>query len=278
MAVIHPSSIVHPRAELADDVEIGPGCVIDELVRIGPGTRLIGYVHVVGEVSLGRGNVLYPHVCVGFEPQDRKYDPQRAAGGVVIGDNNVLREGVTIHRATGQRPTTLGHDNYLMANTHLGHDVTVGNRCTLANGVLLGGHVTLEDQVNIGGYGVVHQFCRVGRLAMLSGLAGVAKDLPPFCTCYTTRQVESLNLVGLRRAGLRGHVTALQTAFRLLYLSRHPVPVALQLIESEVGHDPLCRELVDFIRSSRRGITGYRAESVCPSIEMLEPERSAARL
>jgi UDP-N-acetylglucosamine acyltransferase len=258
MALIHPSSMVHPRVELAEDVEIGPGCVLDGPVSLGQGTRLIGNIHLVGRVVIGCGNVLYPHVCIGFEPQDRKYDPRQCGGGVMIGDNNVIREGVTIHRASGQRPTTVGNDNYLMAQVHVGHDVVLGNQCTLANGTLLGGYVTVEDKVNIGGYGAVHQFCRVGRLAMLSGLSGVGKDLPPFCISYVPRRVESLNLVGLRRAGHREHIPALKNAFRILYMSNHTIPTALQMLEAELGLDPLCRELIIFVQTSKRGITGYR--------------------
>jgi UDP-N-acetylglucosamine acyltransferase len=258
MPTVHPSAFVHPHATLADDVFVGPNCVIDSPdVRVGPGTRLIASVHLTGVVTLGVANTLYPHVALGFEPQDRKFDPARATGGVLVGDRNVLREGVTIHRATGSRPTRVGNDNLLMCNAHLGHDVELADHCTLANGTLVAGHVTIQPHAVTGGNAVVHQFCRLGRLSMLSGVAGVGQDLPPFCTAYSTRSVGSLNIVGLRRAGYRDHIPHLKRAFELLYLSRHTTSVAADLIDRELGHDPLCAELASFLRSTRRGITPY---------------------
>jgi UDP-N-acetylglucosamine acyltransferase len=258
MPKIHPSAIIHPDAILAGDVEVGPNCIIDSPdVRIGPGTRLIASVYLTGIVTLGTNNTLYPNVALGFEPQDRKFDTARGTGGVSVGDRNILREGVTIHRATGPRPTRVGNDNLLMCNSHLGHDAEVTDSCTLANGVLLAGHVKVEPFAVLGGNAVVHQFCRVGRLSMLSGVAGMAQDLPPFCTAYSTRSVGSLNIVGLRRAGYRGHIPNLKRAFEILYLSRHTTPVAADHIERELGADPLCAELVAFLRSTRRGITPY---------------------
>jgi UDP-N-acetylglucosamine acyltransferase len=274
---IHPTSIIDPRASLADDVEIGPGCVIDGPVTLGPGNRLIGHVYLVGPLTVGQNNVFYPHACIGFDPQHRQFDPKAPNGGVVIGYRNVFREGCTIHRSTGEKPTTIGNDNYLMCNTHAGHDAVIGNACTLANGALLAGHVVLEDNVVLGGNAAIHQFCRIGRLAMISGLVAIAQDVPPFCTAYDFRQVESLNLVGLRRAGYRQHIPALQEAFRILYLSRHTRTRAVELIEANLGHDPLCAEFVRFLRATKRGITGYRDEheQPVPPRPTPEPFRSA---
>ena len=258
MAIIDPGSIVDVRAELADDVEVGPFCIIRGPVTIASGTRLLSHVCISGPVSIGRNNTIYPFTTLGLEPQDRKYNPRLPTGGVAIGDNNLLREGVTIHRATKSEPTRLGNDNFLMCHAHLGHDAVVGNRCTLANSVALGGHVHVEDQVTIGGATVIHQFVRLGRLCMLSGGIGLVQDVPPFCTAYNMRQVESLNLVGLRRAGCREHIANLQRAFRLLYKSGHTVPQAVERIAAELGDDPLCAEMVQFIRNSTRGITDCR--------------------
>jgi UDP-N-acetylglucosamine acyltransferase len=258
MPKIHPTALVHASAQIADDVEIGPYCIIDSPgVHIGSGTRLIAHVHLTANVTLGADNLLYPNVAVGFEPQDRKFAQRQTSAGVSIGNHNIIREGVTIHRATQSQPTTLGDHNFLMCNTHLGHDVRVSNHCTLSNGTLLAGHVELADGVTIGGCGVVHQFCRLGRLSMLSGVAGLVQDLPPFCVSYTTRTVESLNIVGLRRAGFRESIPPLKRAFEILYRSRHTLPIAADAIEREVGDDSLCREFISFIRSSRRGITPY---------------------
>ncbi|HWB53570.1 MAG TPA: acyl-ACP--UDP-N-acetylglucosamine O-acyltransferase [Tepidisphaeraceae bacterium] len=259
MGRIHPTAIIHSGALLADDVEIGPYCIIDSPnVRIGAGTRLMANVHITGNVTIGSGNLIYPYAAIGFEPQDRKFSLGRASAGVKIGNNNVLREGVTIHCATQAKPTTLGDDNFLMCYAHLGHDVQMGNCCTLANSTLLAGHVEVANNVVTGGGSVVHQFCRLGRLAMLSGVAGIVQDLPPFCTCYSTRFVESLNIVGLRRAGCRDHIPALKQAFEILYRGRHTLPTAADQIEHELGDDPLCQEFAAFVRSSKRGITPYR--------------------
>jgi UDP-N-acetylglucosamine acyltransferase len=257
--MIHPTSIIDPRAELADDVQIGPACTLEGPVKIGPGCRLIGHVYLKGPLTLGRGNIIYPFAALGFEPQDRKFDPGTQKAGVVIGDENIIREGVTIHRATGARPTTVGNHNYLMGYCHLAHDGRIGDDCALANGVLLAGHVEMGDKVVMGGAAVVHQFCRIGRLAIQSGACGVTQDVPPFCAVHHTALLAGINLVGLRRAGLRAHIKPLQEAFRLLFKERRAMNNSLLLVEQRLGDNPLVAELVAFIRSSRRGICHYHA-------------------
>ena len=177
--------------------------------------------------------------------------------GTRIGDRNTFRESVTVHRATGAAPTTIGSGNFLMVNTHLGHDGVISNDCVLANGALLGGHVILEDAVTLGGNAGVHQFCRLGRLSILAGARAISQDLPPFCTCYQVGGVASLNIVGLRRAGLRDHIRPLTEAFRILYRRRLPAPKAIEMIEGKLGDDPLCMELVRFCRDSKRGLEEY---------------------
>ena len=255
MPRIHPSANVDSRAEFAVDAEIGPGCLIEGPVTIGPGTRLIAMVSLMGPLTLGRGNTLYPHVSLGFAPQDRKFASSTAGAGTVIGDDNVLREGVTIHRATGQGPTTVGHRNYFMVNSHLGHDVMMGSDSTLANGAIIGGHCELGDQVIVGGNAGVHPYCRLGRLSILSGLSGMVQDLPPFCTSYVNRRVGSLNLIGLRRAGCRRHIDPLKKAFDILFHEDHSNSQAVDLIEQRFSDDPLCMELARFARTTQRGIT-----------------------
>lgn len=257
MPRIHPTTIIEGDVELAESVEIGPWCCLKGPIRLDEGTKLLRRVELYGPIIMGRDNVLYPNVCVGFAPQDHKYDPSTPGAGVVIGHRNVLREGVTIHRATGQRPTTLGDDNYFMVNTHVGHDGVVGNHCTLANGAVLGGHVRLADHVVIGGVSGVHQFCRIGRLAMLGGGVGITRDLPPFCISIQDRTVSGLNLVGLRRHGYQKHIEALKQAFNILFRHQHTNPIACALIESSVGEDPLCAELLAFVREANRGLCVY---------------------
>ncbi|MEX0774221.1 MAG: acyl-ACP--UDP-N-acetylglucosamine O-acyltransferase [Phycisphaeraceae bacterium] len=263
MPHIHPSSVIDDPSLLADDVRIGPGCIIQGRVGIGAGTRLLGHVFLVGPLTLGQRNTLYPNVALGFEPQDRKFDFGKAGTGTVIGDDNVLREGVTIHRATGQRATTLGNRNMLMVNSHLGHDCLVDDDCTLANGALLGGHVEVQNNVTMGGNAAVHQFCRIGRLSMLSGVIAIVQDLPPFCVAYNTRSVGSLNIIGLRRAGYRDHVKPLQKAFEIFFRQNHVRTYAVDLIRKQLGDDPLCLEFADFVATpSPRGVTGYRSTDV----------------
>jgi len=172
MANVHPTAIVSDEAQLGEDVEVGPWCVIEGAVTIGDGTRLQHRVTLKGPLTIGRDNQLYPNVLIGYEPQDRKYPPDRPGAGAAVGDQNILREGFTLHRATGDRPTTLGNHNYMMANSHMAHDCVVGSHCMFANGALLGGHVEVADGAILGGNACVHQFCRVGRLTMIAGNRG----------------------------------------------------------------------------------------------------------
>lgn len=257
MPQIHPTALVDSRARLADDVQVGPWCVIEGDVTIGPGTRLLHRVSLKGPLTIGARNMVYPNACIGFEPQDRKFDPAADGAGTVIGDDNILREGVTVHRATRDRPTTIGHRNYLMANSHVGHDDLLHNDITMANGTLLAGHVEVFDRVVLGGNAAVHQFTRVGRLAMISGVESITQDLPPFCVVYEARRIGSLNIVGLRRAGHRDSIPPLKRAFEVLMRSRLANATAVERIRTELGDDPLCRELADFVATAKRGITGY---------------------
>lgn len=267
MPEVHPTAIIDDRAELADDVVVGPQCVIEGRVRLGPGCRLLHRVSLRGPMEIGETNVFYPNACIGFPPQDLKFDPQIEGPGVKIGNANVFREGATIHRATGDRPTTLGSHNYFMANSHAGHDTVVGDHVMLANGVLLAGHVEVADGAILGGNCAIHQFSRIGRLAMISGLVAIVLDVPPFCTAYNMRSVESLNMVGLRRAGYRRHIPNLKRAFDLLFREERTRPTAVAKIEAELSDDPLCREFVEFVKTTRRGITAYPKASVGKAVE-----------
>lgn len=260
MPKIHPTASVDERAELHESVAVGPHCIINGAVRIGEGTKLIANVYLNGPLILGSRNTLYPGVCLGFAPQDRGYDHAAEGAGLIVGDDNVLREHVTMHRATGAQPTTVGHRNYLMTSAHVGHDSVMGDDCTLATSAMLAGHVRVGDQVVIGGSAGIHQFCRVGRLSMLSGVAAISQDLPPFCICYVTRHIGSLNIVGLRRAGLTRHVPDLKKAFRLFFTEHRSRGAALKLIEEQVGDDPLVKEFTTFIRESKRGICNYEGK------------------
>ncbi|MEM1211110.1 MAG: acyl-ACP--UDP-N-acetylglucosamine O-acyltransferase [Planctomycetota bacterium] len=257
MVQIHPTAIVDPEAELHPSVEVGPFCVIGTGVRLAEGNRLMGSNYLEGPLTLGPGNTVYPHACLGYAPQDRKTEPHETGLGTVIGADNVIREGVTIHRGVRSRATTVGDRNYLMVNSHLGHDVVLGSDTMLANGALLGGHVMVGDGAVLGGNAAVHQFRRVGRLAMMSGVAALTRDLPPFCTVFQSKAVGGLNLVGLRRAGLREHIKPLQRAFDLYYRQGLASPTALERMRDELAEDPIASEFTEFIASSEDGVCPY---------------------
>ena len=257
LPTIHPTAIVDPRATLADDVVVGPYCIIEGDVTLGPGCKLVAHACLKGPLTMGADNMVYPFACIGYDPQDRKFSPDTEGAGTVIGDRNILRESVTIHRATGDHPTSLGDDNYLMANAHVAHDCKIGHGCMFANSAVIAGHVEVQDNVILAGGAGVQQFCRVGRLSMLSGNEGITKDLPPFCIVHHTKRVGSLNVIGLRRNGYRDNIKPLQQAFDLIYKAGITTPAAADRIERELGDDPLCKELAQFLRSADRGITQY---------------------
>jgi len=198
MAKIHPSAILEGSIELADDVEIGPYCVLNGPITIGAGSRLIATVHLQGPLVMGERNLVYPMAAIGFAPQSVTYDIKHEGPGVRIGNDNNIREGVTIHRATSdEKPTSIGNWNFLLANSHAGHDVQISNECGLANGALLGGFVQLGERSFVGGNTAIHQFCRVGRGAMLSGGAGLSRDLPPFFTLTGINIAASVSMHGI---------------------------------------------------------------------------------
>lgn len=263
MPEIHTTAFVDPNAELADDVIVGPYSSIVGKVTVGAGTRLIGHAILNGPMTVGQRNLFYPFACIGYAPQDRGYDPKHDGAGVIIGDDNVFRESVTVNRATCQRPTTIGNQNLFMACAHAAHDVVVGNQCNLANSALLAGHAWIGDQVNMAGNAAVAQYCRVGRMAMIGGEAGITRDVPPFCMVYYTRRINSLNLVGMRRAGLRESIRPMTIAFDILFRQAHTNQSALEIIrEDEIYADPCVRQFVEFIVASERGLTQYGGEFV----------------
>ena len=255
MADIHPTALIDPEVEIADDAYIGPHCVLRGPVKIGPACKLHGNAYLHGPLTLGKHNRIYPFSCLGFAPQDLKYDPAHLGAGVVIGDDNVFREGFTVHRATKDLPTRIGSGNFFMGSSHVAHDAIVGDRCIIAQGSMLGGHSQLADNVNIGGNGGVHQFCRVGRMAMIAGQTAATQDVPPFCVMHHNRTIGSLNVVGLRRAGLRAHIDPLRRAYDIFFRGGHVNKKAIALIEAELSSDPLVMEFVAFVKTTKRGIT-----------------------
>jgi UDP-N-acetylglucosamine acyltransferase len=251
---VHPSAVVGPEVELGADVEVGPFCFLDGRLRIGAGTRLIGHVTILGDTQLGAHNVLHPNVVIGDEPQDLTYSG--ASRAVRIGDRNVFREGVTVHRGSERGEITIvGDDNFLMSNAHVGHDCRVGNSVILANGALLGGWVEVGDRAFISGNCVVHQYVRVGRLVMMRGGSRTARDLPPFCNADFLHTLRGINVIGLRRAGFSTPaIMALRKAYRALFGARQNLKLAIGRLESEGPLTPEVAELVAFIRASKRGV------------------------
>ena len=254
---IHPTAIVDPLARIAGSAEIGPYCIVGAEVEIGPRTRVMAHVYLEGPTSVGEDNVFFPYSTVGVAPQDLKYQGERAE--TRIGDRNRIREFVTIHRGTqgGGLVTSIGSDNLLMAYTHVAHDVHIGDRTVLANAVTLGGHVTVGDWAIIGASTGVHQFCRVGRHAIIGGYSVVTQDVLPFSNTVSQREIKvyGANRVGLERRGFETSVVeALQTAFRLLTRSELNTSQAIARIRAEVPSTVEVDELIEFIGASERGV------------------------
>jgi UDP-N-acetylglucosamine acyltransferase len=257
-ARIHPTAVISPEAELAEDVVVGPYVVLEGRVRLGPRCVLRPMVQVSGPLTMGAGNIVFSGAVLGERPQHLKYANEATA--VEIGDGNVFREHVTVHRGTTHSwKTCIGSHNFFMVNSHVAHDCRIGNRCILANGALLAGHCTLEDNVYLSGNCAIHQFVHVGRLALLSGCSVTTKDIPPFLIQHGRDHVSGVNVVGMRRAGLNStQVNAVRRAFRYLFREGLALPAALARIEAELGTIDTVVELLTFIRNSSRGINFMR--------------------
>lgn len=251
---IHPLALISPEAELAADVQVGPYAVIEGPVKIGPGCIIKPFVHLLGRLTMGQGNVVFSGAVLGEQPQHLKYAGEPT--GIEIGDNNVFRENVTIHRATTHSWTTrIGSNNFFMAGSHVAHDCVVGNNCILANGSLLGGHCTVEDNAYLSGNCAVHQFVRIGRLALLSGSSATTKDIPPFVIQQNINNVVGVNIVGMRRAGMNtAEIEGVRKAFEIIFHEGMVLPAALAKVDHEIGAMAGVAEMVAFIRQSKRGI------------------------
>ena len=257
MPDVHPSATLGPEVQLADDAQVGPGCILDGPITLGPGTRLMAHVMLQGPLTLGARNLVYPFACLGFAPQHKKFDPATPGAGLVIGDDNTFREHSTAHRAFTDQPTRIGHRVYVMNAGHIGHDTVIGDDCLIGAHCGIAGHVEISSHAIVGPCSGIQQFRRIGRLAFLGGGIGITLDLPPFCIAHTRNHVSSLNVVGLRRSGLQGHIPKLKEAFKILYRRGHTNGRAVERIENELGDDALCVELADFVKSAEHGILPY---------------------
>jgi UDP-N-acetylglucosamine acyltransferase len=254
--MIHSSAIVDPAAVIHATAEVGPFCIVGPGVEIGARTRLMAHVYVEGAAVIGEDNVFFPYATVGVASQDKKYKGEPAE--TRIGDRNSIREFVTIHRGTegGGRLTRIGSDNLLMAYVHVAHDVHIGDHNVLGNGVTFAGHVRVENWVTIGAFTGVHQFCRVGRHAMVGGYSVVTQDILPYSTTVSERQIRifGANKVGLERRGFpKESIEALQQAFRMLTRSGLNTTQAIARIRGEVPVVPEVEEVLEFIRTAERG-------------------------
>jgi len=253
---IHPTAIVDAQARIADSAEIGPYCIVGAPVTIGPKTRLIAHVYLEGATVIGEENVFYPYSSIGVASQDLKYKGEPAE--TRIGNRNQIREFVTIHRGTegGGLVTEIGDDSLIMAYAHIAHDVKIGNHAVISNGVTFGGHVVVGDWAVIGAFSGLHQFCRVGRHAMIGGYSVVTQDVLPFSLTVSPREIKIFgpNKVGLERRGFSTEAIAnLHKAFRLLAKSGLNTSQAVERISVEVENGPEIEELLAFIASSERG-------------------------
>lgn len=253
MPEIHPTAILEGTISLADDVKVGPHCVLRGDIAIGAGTTLIGNNYLTGKLSMGEHNTVYPFSTIGFAAQDCNYPIDQYEPGVVIGSGNTIREHVTIHRATRENPTSIGNDNMLMASSHIAHDCIVGNNVTLVNCVLLAGHVHVHDKVLIGGDAAIHQFVSVGKGAMIIGMGYASYDVLPHFMVTGPNIVGSINIVGMRRSGMpNDEIRRRKEVYKLLYKSGNSIQTSLEQLHSD--GDTIALEYAHCIENSRRGV------------------------
>ncbi len=246
-----------PKAELADDVVVGPFCYVEEAVHVGRGTKLDSHVTIKRNTHVGSNNYFGQGSVIGGDPQDRKYRGEPTY--LRIGDNNVFREYVTLHRATGEgNSTTIGDNCFLMAYCHLGHNVVVQDAVTMANSVGVSGHVTIETMATIGGMVGVHQYARVGTVAMVGGFGRVVRDVPPFMLFDSTNEVVAdINAVGLRRMGVTQQTRlALHRACKLLFKSQLGLSTALGAVRREIPSSEELDYLIAFLERLYGGKNG----------------------
>jgi UDP-N-acetylglucosamine acyltransferase len=260
---IHPTAAIDSSAELGEDVEIGAYSVVGAEVVIGNGTTLRPHVVVEPYVTLGSSCEIYSGAVLGGVPQDRKFKGEKSF--LIVGDNNIIREHVTIHRAAGAgNETRIGDGNQIMAYCHIGHNCLVGNGIMMSNMVGLAGHVQVEDKVVFGAISGIHQFVRVGTLAMIGGYSKVVQDIPPYMMADGRPcKVLDLNVIGLRRSGVSSRARAdLKQAYKLLYRSSMNMSQAIETIEGELESTPERDYLLDFIRKIRFGANGRQNDTL----------------
>jgi UDP-N-acetylglucosamine acyltransferase len=253
---IHPSAVVSPRAKIADGVTIGPCSVIGEKVTVGRDTVIGSHVAIDGSTVMGEKNRIYPFVSIGFPPQDIGYKGEDTR--VVIGDENIIREFVTINRATTKqdRVTIIGSRNYLMAYAHIAHDCILGNSIIMSNAATLGGHIEIGDHAIIGGLVAIHQFVRIGTYAFIGGKSATVKDIPPFMMASGDRaKLYGLNTRGLKREGFsQEKIDNLRKAYKIIWRDRHLLHEAVERVRREIPPFKELEILLEFLANSKRGV------------------------
>ncbi len=257
MPKIHPTAVVSPEAVLAPDVEVDAFALIGPQVTIGAGTTIGPYTRIEGPTTIGERNRFHGYAAIGSPPQDLKYKGERTE--LVIGNQNLFREFVTVNRGTagGGGRTTIGSNNFFMAYSHVAHDCHIGDGTIFANNATLAGHVDVGDFATIGAFSAIHQFCRVGDHAFVGGATIATQDVLPYVKTVGSRPAATygINSVGLERKGFqKDTIEALQRAYRILVRSKLKLEDALQRIDTELGMYSEARELVEFVRSAKRGV------------------------
>jgi UDP-N-acetylglucosamine acyltransferase len=258
---IHPTAVVDPKASIGQGVSIGPYAVIEGATQIGDGTSIDAFAHIKANTTLGSRNTIHSYACLGGPPQDVKFQGEDTL--LTIGDENVIREYVTINRGTldGRGETRIASHCMIMAYVHIAHDCYLGNEVIMANAATLAGHVTIEDKAVIGGLTAVHQFVRIGSYAYIGGMSGVAQDVPPYMLIAGERAwLHGLNLIGLKRQGFSpDQISALKKAYKLLWRSGLRRQEALDQARDELGDRPEVSDLLNFLDQSERGVIGPRS-------------------
>lgn len=256
--MIHPTALIDPKAEIGEGVEIGPYSVIEKDVSIGEGTKVGPHVVIREGTHIGKRCQIFQFASVGEAPQATFYRGEKTS--LFIGDQNIIREFVTLHRGTikGGGKTAIGNENFFMAYCHVAHDCQIGNQVVLANGATLAGHILIEDYAVIGGLSAIHQFCQVGTHAFISGLTGVSLDIPPYMLASGSRaKLFGLNAVGLKRHGFSEEtLKTLKKVYRIIFRSGLTLEKAMKKVEEdEISKTPEVQHLLQFIQRSKRGIS-----------------------
>ena len=277
MSHIHPTAVIDAAAELADDVVIGPYCVVGPHVKIGPATQLMSHVVVTGRTSLGAANRIWYQATLGGDSHDLKYRGEPTE--LIVGDRNDVREYVTMHigTANGDGRTTVGDDNLLMVGAHIAHDSHIGDHCVLANNVMLAGHITIEDFAVVSGGAALHHFVTVGRYAFVGGNAGVVHDCPPYMVSDGhPARVRAVNTIGLQRHGFDEHrLERLKHLCRTLYRrdNGHNQAQVIHAMAQRYGDDPACREVCAFARRAADAPNARHRESLRRDDKRATPTR-----